>query len=262
MKWCLSSRQKPEYLLKADEIKVEYRDRNFIYDIPEKYPTAIVILNLLTEKDIDWKELDTFNIITQNKIIFCVSNIEQALECKRHNFQFYFGFPVSTFQELNQVKKLGVCYVRLGGALSFSLDKVSKFAIPVRAVPNIASEWPWPDDDGVCGPWIRPEDLAVYEPYISVMEFEDCNTQKERALFRIYAEGQGWPGEVSQLISNVRTKAINRLIHPDFAKTRVFCGQKCQENGVCHYCYRLLELADEELLRNYKEKLTSSKEEN
>ena len=32
MKFCISSRQEKEYLLKADQIKVEYRDRDIIYD--------------------------------------------------------------------------------------------------------------------------------------------------------------------------------------------------------------------------------------
>jgi peptide deformylase len=32
MKYCLSSRQTNEYLKRADEIKVKYKDRDIIYD--------------------------------------------------------------------------------------------------------------------------------------------------------------------------------------------------------------------------------------
>lgn len=260
MKWCLSSRQRAEYLNKADEIMVQYRDRNFIYDIPEKYPRATVIINLLTNDDINWDELTTFDTFMRHNFICCVTSLSQALECKKRNFAFYFGFPITSFYELNRVKNLGVCYVRLGGSLAFSLDKVITFEIPVRAVPNIANEWPWPDDDGVCSNWIRPEDVALYENYITTMEFEDCNTQKERALYRIYAEDREWPGDVMQIISNIRTSAVNRLISPEFARTRLNCGQKCQENHRCQYCRRILDIADEDTLRQIKARIDESKE--
>ena len=34
MKYCLNSRQEAAYLQKADEIKVEFRDRDIISDLP------------------------------------------------------------------------------------------------------------------------------------------------------------------------------------------------------------------------------------
>ena len=40
MKFSMSSRQTAEYLQKADEIKVQWRDRNIIPDLFEKYPDA------------------------------------------------------------------------------------------------------------------------------------------------------------------------------------------------------------------------------
>ena len=260
MKWCVSSRQQGEYLAKADEIRVAYRDRNFIYDIREKYPNATAILNLHTEQELNWKEIEVFSRYMEDKLICCVRDIIQATECSTRKIKFFFGFPIMSFDELNKVKRMGVCYVRLGGALAFSLDKVAKIGIPVRAVPNVASEWPWPGDDGICGTWIRPEDVETYEPYISAMEFEDCNLQQERALYRIYAEERAWPGKVDMIISNVHTVALNRLIPPEFGKTRVTCGQRCQENGRCSFCHRLLSLADEEKIRALKKHLDEQKE--
>ena len=43
MKFCLSSRQSPEYLKQADEIKVQYRDMNQIYDLMDKYTFSQVL---------------------------------------------------------------------------------------------------------------------------------------------------------------------------------------------------------------------------
>ena len=260
MKWCLSSRQQGEYLAKADEIRVAYKDRNFIYDIREKYPQASAIINLHTEKEINWKELEVFNTYMQEQFICCVRDLEQAKECQTRNLKFYFGFPINSFDELNKIKKMNVCYVRVGGSLAFNLDKVSKFEIPIRMVPNIASEWPWPGDNGICGPWVRPEDVEVYEQYVTAMEFEGCNLQQERGLYRIYAEQKNWPGKVNMIITNLNTEATNRLIPPSFGTTRLTCRQKCQETGNCHYCERLLRLANENLIRAIKDRLEEKKE--
>ena len=262
MKWCLSSRQTNEYLSKADEIKVQYRDRNVIYDLREKYKKATIILHMPFDKEtvVNWSEISTFNVYTEHNFIVCLNNITDAQKCKEENIKFYFGFPVSSFYELNCLKKMGVCYVRLGGALSFALDKVQKIGIPIRAVPNIANETPWPQEDGVCGSWIRPEDIDSYSRYIEAYEFEDCDITKEQALYRIYAEQKNWPGKLSMLFSNLHFEATNRLISPDFGLTRQTCRQRCQEDSHCRYCYRCLEIAQEDKIRQIKEQLEKKDE--
>ena len=55
MKYCLSSRNQRDYLSKADEIKVEYRDRKEIPDLFERYPEATIILQcFFYEEDLEW----------------------------------------------------------------------------------------------------------------------------------------------------------------------------------------------------------------
>ena len=254
MKWCLSSRQTNEYLSKADEIRVEYRDRNIIYDLREKYKNATVILVMPFDQNtvVNWKEIETFNVYMEHNFILCLNKLTDVDNCKERDIKFYYGFPVQSFYEANLLKKLGVCYLRLGGALAFSLDKVQKIGIPIRAVPNVANEYPWPDEDGVCAPWIRPEDIDSYAKYISTIEFEDCDLKKEQGLYRLYAVDKQWIIEISALISNLHTDANNRFIIPDFGITRQTCGQKCQENGHCHWCHRCLSIANEEFARSLK----------
>lgn len=257
MKWCLSSRQTNEYLSKADEIKVQYRDHKSIFDLREKYKNATIILNMPFDKEtvVNWNEISTYNVYTEHNFILCLTNIADIEKCKEHNIKFYLGFPVSSYYELNQLKKLGVCYVRLSGSLAFSLDRVVKIGIPIRAVPNIANEIAWPGEDGVCGSWIRPEDMESYSRYIAAVEFEDCDQKKEQALYRIYAEQKNWPGKINMLISNLHTTAINRLIIPDFGLTRQSCRQKCQEDSNCRYCQHCLEMANEEYVRELQTQL-------
>lgn len=61
MKYCLSSRQTAEYLAKADEIKVEYRDRESIIDLSNKYPNKTIILDCHLIEDIDWDKILIYN---------------------------------------------------------------------------------------------------------------------------------------------------------------------------------------------------------
>ena len=46
MKFCLRNRQIGEYLKKADEIKMEYRDYKSIPDLFEKYPDKPIIVQI------------------------------------------------------------------------------------------------------------------------------------------------------------------------------------------------------------------------
>ncbi len=57
MKVCLSSRQSSAYLKKADEIKVEFRDRNSLPDLFDAYPDAHVILEVPPTEQLNEQDL-------------------------------------------------------------------------------------------------------------------------------------------------------------------------------------------------------------
>ena len=56
MKVCLSGRQDRKFLKKADEIKLEYRDRRIIPDYTRDYPGVHIIIELvdIADEEIDW----------------------------------------------------------------------------------------------------------------------------------------------------------------------------------------------------------------
>ena len=141
------------------------------------------------------------------------------------------------------------------------MDKVKSLGIPVRAVANVAYNDGLPREDGVCGVWIRPEDVETYEPYVSVIEFEDADPRKERALYRLYAEKKRWPGDLGMIITNFNHLGVNRLILPEVAEKRLNCAQKCQSGSACKICYRAVDLADVEKLREYRDKMNEEMEE-
>lgn len=258
MKYCLSSRQSAEYLKKADEIKVKYRDRDIIYDFSQKYPTATIILEMpLDGIEVNWTEITNYMRVTEGRLILCLANLNDIPQCQTLNIKYYYGFPIGTFYELNALKNLGVCYVRLAPPAFFKMDKVKELKVAVRGVPNIAYDAYMPQPNGIFGSWIRPEDLDLYENYIDIIEFEDCDLAKERALYRIYKEDKAWPGELNMLISNFNYPGLNRLIPPTIlTQRRLICGQKCQEGSACRLCENYIKLAQEDFIKDIAQKIS------
>lgn len=146
---------------------------------------------------------------------------------------------------------MGACYVRLDAPVFFNMPAAKKVGVPIRVVPNIAYNDGFTRIDGVCGTWIRPEDLEAYGEYVDAVEFEDCDQKKEQAMYRIYAEDKEWPSDLGLLITNLNHAGSNRMIGSEYSLRRIDCGQRCQEGNGCQICYRLLALANPKLIRDY-----------
>ena len=186
MKVCLSSRQAGSYLVHADEIKVQYRDRAVIPELAEKYPKATIILRQDIKEPIDFNECEKYKILTRDKLMICLNDLSVANECKRHEIPFYWGWRVQTYSQLNSLKFLGVSYVLLDAPLFFELDRVKSKEIPIRAIPNVAYADNIPRIDGVSGTWIRPEDIDLYAQYVDVFELVPTASQNFSILHKIF----------------------------------------------------------------------------
>ena len=239
MKYCLSSRQSSEYLKKADEIKVKYRDRDIIYDFSQKYPTATIILEMpLDGTGVNWAEIEKYARVTEGRLILCLANLHDIPNCQQMNIRYYYGFPVGSFYELQSLKTLGVCYFRLAAPAFFSLDLVKGLGVPVRAIPNVCYDAYFPHENGIHGQWIRPEDVKTYDAYVDVFEFEDADLEKERALYRIYHDDGQWPGALDLIFTNFNYPVVNKFL-PDtdtMATRRIVCGHRCQQGKPCGLC--------------------------
>lgn len=256
MKYCLSSRQTREYLQKADEIKIAYRDRNIIYDYIEQYPNATFIIVLPYSQEVDWNELSQFLLISQNRLVLGLSRLTDAQESARRNIPFYFNYPIGSFYELQAAKELGVCYLCLGMPAFFKMDEIKKLQVPVRLTPHICNDGLLPRESGIFGQWVRPEDIGVYEDYVSVVEFNESDIQREQALYRIYHDANFWPGEFNILFKDFNYPGVNRLIPPtELTEARLNCGQRCQEGGRCRLCQRYIELAQPDLIKQVAAKI-------
>lgn len=252
MKSCLSSRQSALYLQKANEIKVQFRDRKIIPELAEKYPNATIILRFALGDTIEPTELKKYKVLTKDKLIACLSDLDMVNMCKSNKVPFYWGFPIQNFYQLDALKTLGVCYVLLDAPLFFSMDKVKAYGIPVRAIPNVANTDGLPHTDGVVGTWMRPEDVPMYEEYVEALEFERCDQLQEQGLYRVYFEQKEWKVELGILVSDLNHIGNNRYIEPEVMKRRLNCGQRCKEGAACHFCWSALDMANADLLKKIK----------
>ena len=261
MKLCLSARQDSQYLDLADEIIFEYRDRSAIPEYIEKYPDKTIILTCLDLfAELDWEEINDFNILADYNFLFGFNNLEWINNCIDYDIDFYLAYPINSYDELNTVLYLGSSYVRLGTPLFFDLDNVKKFYpnAKIRIIPNIAYDDAYPRQNGVAGTWIRPEDLMMYDPYVTTVEFNDINPKKEQALVRIYWQERQWPGDLQTLITNLQYTGVNRLIPSDVTEKRLNCRQRCMSHKNCHICQTALQLANPSLITEYKEALDAN----
>lgn len=247
MKFCISSRQEKAYLEKADEIRVDYRDRNIIYDYVDLYPDKTIIIRVPKE-NVDFEEIAGFS--KKITIICCLENIYDYIKCKEIGVKYFYAYPVTSYFELKGLRDLGVCAAYIGMPLFFDLRTASSLGVPFRAVPNVAYEKYIPRENGICGQWIRPEDVSIYEKYIDTFEFRFEHLSQERALYRIYAEQHRWPGEMKELITNFDVDdCLNRLVYDDIGKIRQNCKQKCQFGYPCTLCERSVKFGD--IVRRY-----------
>lgn len=260
MKYCVSALQEDAYLSRANEIIFEYKDRKALYDFIDRYPAATIILryDLWSDDKIDWKEIEMYNSKAEGKFILALTDITTCIEAGYKGIKFYHLKPVTTYFELRALKELGVCYIIPGAPLFFDMEFLSSLEIPIRCYPNESNLDGLPRADRVCGPWIRPEDVEVYEDYVTTLEFKKTNElseadwlKKERGLFRIYHDERAWPGKINMIIDNIKSEATNRMIQPQVAKARLNCKQKCMSTSMCRVCPRAFELAYPERIQKY-----------
>lgn len=252
MKYCLSSRQTSEYLGKASGVRVQWRDRESIIDLIEKYPNLEEISLDVPWTDKNWPALENYQKLCQGKFIIRIADLRDAVTAVEKGIPFYYHYEVHTFYELEGLEELGASEIIIGAPLTHMLPKVKEVTyLPIRVVANIAYEDLIPHKNGICGQWMRPEDMDFYSNYIDFAEFKFKDREQEQALFRIYAEQKNWPGDLSMIIDNLNFTATNRMIPGSLAVTRSQCGQRCLSGGACQLCKRILTVANPELVRGY-----------
>lgn len=244
MKYCMSGRQPISILKKVNEVRMHYVDKDRIIDYIEALPDKTIILEIPKEASINWDLYKAY--ASKVDFILCLADLATAQQCKSNGIKFFWGYPINTYYELQSLLKLEPCYLYLGAPLCFDLPRVKEITdIPIRLIPNVAYDGYIPRDNGVCGQWIRPEDVNEYEKYVDVLEFDTNELQREAVLLHVYKDTQKWMGNLNLLITNLGVDVDNRAISPDLVKARVSCGQRCMSHGTCHLCSYALKYSPE-----------------
>lgn len=244
MKYCISGRQPKSVMKKADEIRFQYKDLGRAFDYLEEFPDKTFIIDIPSEeKEINWNTLKMY--AEKVNLVLALADLRLAQECYINQIEFYWFYPINTWYDLNGIIDLHPCYLFLGAPLCFSLEKVKeKTNIPIRLCANLAYDAYVPRRDGICGQWIRPEDMEAYSAYVSAIDFVSDSLDKEATLLDVYKFDKTWPGNLNLIFTNFNYNVDNRLVPEDLGEIRMNCGQRCMDRGTCHLCWNGLQLSN------------------
>jgi len=252
MRYMVSIMQPMDIKLLAEELRVPYNLLNKLYDIPDELKDKkynIYISKQFQEKDIDWDSIA--GLASQLNVVVCLEDAVLAHAALEHELKWYWALPCTSWFELYGLINNKASEVFINGPLFFDLPKLSTICkehnIQIRAVPNKAYDYYIPRDNGICGTYIRPEDVVIYEKYIDTLEFVSANLTQEANLFDIYKVKGFWNGNLRLLIINLNKDVNNRGFDNRFAERRLSCKQQCLKTN-CKFCnlfFDFIRLTDE-----------------
>lgn len=243
MKYCMSGRQPFSVLKKADEIKVQFKDYQRILDFIEKIPDKTVILDVPKGETIDVNFCQMVH--EKMNFVIAVEDLYYANIVRDCGFKWYWSYPVTSYYELNTIAAMNPEYILLGPPLCFDLEAVRKKTNAIlRLIANVADVGYLPRENGIYGPWIRPEDVELYEEYVSVLEFRETDLSKEQTLLHIYQDNKMWPGNLNLLLMGFGVNVDNRALPEEIGSLRMKCGQRCMSRGTCNFCYTAVQFAE------------------
>lgn len=247
MKISIEATNKKELLELADEIVLPQESAALIPDLARESDVDIVLQcqNLKTIlEDIDkYKDLAKGRL----KIEIRQADAEILKLIKEKGVKVFFGYPIVSFATLKELIDMGVDEVYIGRPLTFLIDKVKRFNVPVRVNPLAASGY-----KAACSDYIRPEDVDLFDPCTLLFSGRE-------SIGKIKAyKNKNWPGNLDLLIPELPTGINNRLI-PDKFQERYNCGQHCMESPLpdCHLCETSLHMGT---LQKELKKLKDEKE--
>lgn len=241
MKYMMSCRQSLVDLEKADEIRIDYKDKNRIYDLikEDQVINKNIYIYVQRNQEVDWNFLSSFK--ETFNITLAVEEIQTLAAGLSHGFRAFWSFPIYTYGELRWLISIGVSEVLLGAPLYFDLPQVKQVCgdnVEIRLIANDCANGDIFFEHPECGTYIRPEDVEAYSQYVSHLEFKTNTLTVEKALIGIYKSGK-WPGNLNLIINNLNYNIDNRSFNVDFANRRIKCRQRCLRDDSCHLCSSL-----------------------
>lgn len=238
MKYCVNAKQPLLVIKKADEVLLDWEDREYMPQLIVDAPKVRINLHIPDKANIPFKTIKDF-IQEGANIVLRLDNIFDGLDCQKYQIPFYQSKPLCSYWEVNNAIQNGVSEIFIGENLFFDLSTLANFDISIRTIANAAFiNKAYINDNGIKGMYIRPEDIEWYEQYIDTLSFYSENLKQEETLLKIYSEDKHWPGNLKKLIYNLKEDVDNRGLPEEFGQVRLNCRQKCMRNKTCHFCER------------------------
>ena len=259
MKYCVPYFKHFKYNAEISEVIIPYdeQDINFIQRVLE--------IDYLKEKTLVIEVLDAAAFIENNRIVLfnkLISkeyNIKLRFEdynenykdfykqLKTDNVQFFFKEYVRNWDFFHGLIETGVSDIYIVESLGFELNLLGPVAhvsdVSLRVFANVLQNG-WDDNASVKSFFIRPEDVAVYAPYVDIIEFIGATKEYQETMVKIYAIRQKWVGDLNELILGLRDSIPNKSIIPAvFGDVRVRCGKKCLKGSKCNICNAVVNTA-------------------
>ena len=236
MKYCINARQPISVIKKADEVNLEWKDREYLPQLIIDAPGIKVNLEVPENTHASYKTIQNF-IQEGANISLQLENLMNKKECQEYGIPFFLKQPFYDFWSINNAIINGVSELKIAGSLFFDLEAISNFDIPIRLVANLAvPNTNFIGDDGIKGTYIRPEDIQYYEKYVKIIEFWSETLKEEETLLKIYKEEQNWPGNLNKIIHNLKISVDNRGLPEEFGQIRMTCKHRCMRNHTCKFC--------------------------
>lgn len=187
---------------------------------------------------------------TYKNIVFKCNNYEDMKLLKENEIPFFAAHSLyfaDTLDKLVHFCKSGVTDVYITGELGFKTKVVRSitdaYKVKIRAFPNMVQHSGFLDSahmDSICGFWIKPNDLDVYEGIIDIIEFH-CEDKDQDLLYDIYYSGS-YQGDLALVVKGLDPMNINSL-PKEFTQFRVDCEKRCHMSK-CHKCYKFKALSE------------------
>ena len=243
MKYCLKATQTEDILKLADEIKVQWPDRESIIDLVDLNPQATIVLNIspaeYSYNPPTIESIHNYHKVCAGRFIVLGPTYNLISECAKLNIKCGSSVPIRELETLDKVIALGATSVLIASPLTHMLEtfKALRYEnIQVRMVVNDAEgiERYW---DGFTSGWVRPEDIDKLAEFVDVCEFDSESRKQEKALYEVYKK-KSWPGGLQFIIHNlfVEHDIANAAIDPEFFDRRFDCHMRCVGVGHCQYC--------------------------
>lgn len=240
MKYCLNSKCSIHLLKRADEVFVFQEDEDVLMDWVERMPDKGIVLNLNKGTVPDVKMYPVYQEKFADFIV-CVSDFEWHGALNDIGIKWMWRFAVNTYEELRQLMALKPSRIIIGAPLTFDIKNVKEVVgdIELMMIPHKTGINYIPhkiDNKGIRSQWVRPEDVKLYDPYISTFDLSMEEPRQAEAFLHVYKENGEWPGNLNLLITGLNVDIDNRSISNELAEARIECGQRCLRTGTCHKC--------------------------